>query len=129
MQVKLLLLLLLLLYTIITMSVQLSHFLALVNAVPTKPVENVVASRVDSERVNISWTPLSYVEARGFPLYNVSYMSCGDQVGSVNTKESSVIIRGLSSHSTYTFTIRVSTGNGTGEATAPGQFHLFVYSF
>ena len=94
--------------------------------VPTKPVEDVVASRVDSGRVNISWTPLSLVEARGFPLYTISYMSGGDQVGSVNTNESSVIIHGLSPHCTYIFTIQVSTGSGTGDTTAQGEFDLLV---
>ena len=98
-----------------------------VQTVPTKPVEDVVAFRVDSRRVNISWTPLSLVEARGIPLYTVSYMSNGDQVESVNTKESTIIIPGLSPHRTYIFTIRVSTGNGTGNATAQGEFDLFVY--
>ena len=101
----------------------------LVQTVPTKPVEDVAASRVDGERVNISWTPLSLVEARGFPLYTVSYMSGGDQVESVSTNESNVIISGLSPRRTYTFTIRVSTGNGTGKTTSQGQFNLFVCGF
>ena len=94
--------------------------------VPTKPVDDVEASRVYRGRVNISWTPLSLVEARGFPLYTISYMSGGDQVGSVSTNESSVIIRGLIPHTTYIFTIRASTGNGTGDATAQGELDLLV---
>ena len=95
----------------------------LVQTVPAKPVENAVASRVDRGRVNISWTPLSLVEARGFPLYTVSYMSDGDQVKNVITNESSVIIRGLNPHGTYIFTIQVSTESGTGETTQ-SQFDL-----
>ena len=95
--------------------------------VPTKPVENVTASRVDSGRVSISWIPLSLVEARGFPQYTVSYMSASGVMESVNTSKSSVIIYGLSQHKAYTFTIRVSTENGTGKTTAQGQFDLFVY--
>ena len=101
------------------------HFI-LVKTVPTKSVENVVAFRVDSRRVNISWTPLSLVEARGFPQYTVSYTSDGDVMESVNTSNPSVIIPGLSLHRTYTFTIQVSTRNGTGDTTE-SQFDLFVY--
>ena len=103
------------------------HYIISCITVPTKPVKNVKISRIDNGRVTISWTPLSYVEARGFPLYTVSYMSDGNVMGSANTLNSSIIIPGLSPHRTYTFTIQVSTGNGTGETTAQGQFILFAY--
>jgi hypothetical protein len=91
--------------------------------VPTKPVKNVKVSRIDNGRVTISWTPLSYVEARGLPLYTVSYMSDGNVMGSASTLNSSIIIPGLSQHRTYTFTIQVSTQNGTAETTSQVTLH------
>ena len=62
----------------------------------------------------VAWTPLSYIEARGFPLYLITYTSDdGSTSGSVNTTSSSVaIITGLDPQNVYIFTVQVSTGNG-----------------
>ena len=69
----------------------------------------------DNEIVNVSWKPLSYAEARGIPIYIISYTSeDGRFTGSINTTNSSVliVIRGLDLHISYEFTVSVTTGNG-----------------
>jgi len=40
--------------------------------VPTKAPENVDYRRLSVVSVNISWTPLTLFEARGFPIYRIS---------------------------------------------------------
>ena len=45
------------------------------NAVPTKHVGSVKASWNPDDSVLLSWQPLSLTEAKGFPLYIVSYKS------------------------------------------------------
>ena len=39
---------------------------------PTKAPENVHYKRLSAVSVNITWTPLTLFEARGFPIYKVS---------------------------------------------------------
>ena len=83
------------------------------NAVPTKPVGNVKATRNPDGSVLISWQPLSLTEAKGFPLYIVSYKSVdGSSKGSVNTTSSSVVITGLNYKADYIISIQVTTENG-----------------
>ena len=63
--------------------------------------------------VLLSWQPLSLTEAKGFPLYIVSYKSVdGSFRGSVNTTNSSVVISGLNSKGSYIITVQVTTENG-----------------
>ena len=63
--------------------------------------------------VVVTWIPLSLTEARGFPLYTLSYISNDDSsTGSVNTTVSSLNIPGLDPQIGYSFTVQVSTGNG-----------------
>ena len=82
-------------------------------AVPTKPVGSLKASWNLDDTVLISWQPLSLTEAKGFPLYIVSYKSVdGSSRGSVNTTSSSVVISGLNSKVGYIFLVQVSTENG-----------------
>ena len=38
---------------------------------PTKSPENVVFQQINSTALNITWTPLTLFEARGFPIYRV----------------------------------------------------------
>jgi hypothetical protein len=81
--------------------------------VPTKSVSNVVAAFKDSNSVKVSWMPLTYGEARGFPLYIIRYTSDdGSITGSVNTTDSSVTIEGLNPQLAFTFTVQITTGNG-----------------
>ena len=76
------------------------------------------------ERVNnnsaslVSWTPLTLLEARGFPVYFVTYQ-LSSQVGrvaravnTVNTTDSKVVIDDLDPTTEYTFTVDVGTAGG-----------------
>ena len=63
--------------------------------------------------VLLSWQPLSLTEAKGFPLYIVSYKSVdGSSRESVNTTSSSVVISGLNSKVSYIISVLVTTENG-----------------
>ena len=70
------------------------------------------------------------MEAKGFPLYIISYTSDdGAVLGSVNTTNSSVIITGLNPNIGYTFTVQVATGSGKGPTTTSKfQIVLFVHT-
>ena len=76
----------------------------------------------------VTWTPLSYVEARGFPLYLITYTSDdGSTSGSVNTTSSSVAITGLDSQYVYNFTVQVSTGNGKNKGDTEYGEHVLLW--
>ena len=63
--------------------------------------------------VLLSWQPLSFTEAKGFPLYIVSYKSVdGSHRGSVNTTSSSVVITDINPMVGCILLIQVSTENG-----------------
>ena len=56
---------------------------------------------------------LSYAEAKGFPLYIVTYTrQDGGSTGSINTTSNSVTITGLDSGGSYVISVSVTTGNG-----------------
>ena len=91
--------------------------------VPTAPLADVDVVALGDGSVGVRWTPLSLTEARGFPLYIVSYTSIdGAVLGSVNTTNSSVIITGLNPNIGYSFTVQVVTGSGNGPATTSKLF-------
>ena len=90
--------------------------------VPTAPLTDVHVFALGDGSVRVGWTPLSLVEARGFPLYIVSYSSDDGAVFSVNTTNSSVIITGLNPNIGYSFTVQVATGSGNGPATTSKLF-------
>ena len=76
-------------------------------------MEDVKVVRNSDGSVSVDWTPLSLVEARGFPLYIITYTSDdGSTTGSVNTTTSSIVITGLNQEVGYVFTVQVATGNG-----------------
>ena len=82
-------------------------------AVPTKAVGSMKATRNPDGSVLLSWQPLSLTEAKGFPLYIVSYKSVdGRSRGSINTTNSSVVINSLNSKVVHIFLIQVTTENG-----------------
>ena len=84
------------------------------HTVPTKPVENLTVSFRGSDEALVSWIPLSLADARGFPIYIVSYIpaSCPGG-GSVNTANSSVVFTEVEPCVSYVFSVQVTTGNGT----------------
>ena len=93
---------------------------------PTVAVRNVVINWINgNSAVCVRWTPLTLHEARGFPLYVVTYysttlgrVSC--DTNRVTTTKSSVVIGGLDPTTSHSFMVDVYTGNGTmkGNATA-----------
>ena len=77
------------------------------------------------ERVNnnraalISWTPLTLHDARGFPVYFVTYQPSSVQVGrvtrainTVNTTDAMVVIDDLDPTTEYSITVDVGTAGG-----------------
>ena len=93
--------------------------------VPKKAVSNLTALWKD-EVVEISWISLSLIEARGFPLYVISYTLDNGTMRTINTTNARIVISGLEPKQSYTFTVQVTTGNGTnkdqtvnGQLTAP----------
>ena len=92
------------------------------HAVPIKAVDSVTVEWTTASSVLVAWTPLSYFEARGFPLYLITYTSDdGSTSGSTNTSSSSVAITELDSQNVYIFTVQVSTGNGKNKGTEFGE--------
>ena len=70
--------------------------LTLSHSPPASPLSNVAITRRGSGSVEVSWTPLSLIEARGFPKYVVSYISDDSSItGTVESTNSSVVISGL----------------------------------
>ena len=90
--------------------------------VPTKFPQNVMFDRISGEYVNVSWDALTLSEARGFPVYtvtltpSVSSTSDGEQITNevitVNTTQSSIVVGGLDVNVEYMLTVAVGTTAG-----------------
>ena len=84
----------------------------------TKIPENLAFKRTSRTSVNISWTPLTLFEARGFPEYRVSVTLSSDGGNSkrqsipamITTNESYVVLNNLDSDKIYSVIIGVRTG-------------------
>ena len=96
---------------------------------PTAQVSNAKVEWVNNDRAAlVSWTPLTLHQARGFPVYFVTYQP-PSQVGrvaravnTVNTTDSSVLIGDLDPATEYTFSVDVRTAGGEVRGTLdPGQ--------
>ena len=86
---------------------------------PTAQVSNVKVERVNNNRAAlVSWTPLTLHQARGFPVYFVTYqpsLQVGRVVCTVNTvgtNDSSVVIGDLDPTTEYTISVNVGTAGG-----------------
>ena len=82
-------------------------------------MSNVQVERVISNRAAlVSWTPLTLHQARGFPVYFVTYQPSSQagrvvrSVNSVNTTDSRVVIDDLDPTAEYSFTVDVGTAGG-----------------
>ena len=79
-------------------------------------MSNVQVERVISNRAAlVSWTPLTLHQARGFPVYFVTYepLAPGGRVShAVNTTNSSVIIDELEPMLYYAISVDVGTAGG-----------------
>ena len=80
---------------------------------------NVKFERVSNNRAAlVSWTPLTLHQARGFPVYFVTYQPSAQggrvarSVNTINTTESSVIISDLEQATEYTISVDVGTAGG-----------------
>ena len=86
---------------------------------PTAQVSNVQVERVNSNRAAlVSWTPLTLHQARGFPVYFVTYQPSSQfgrvlrSVNTVNTTDSRVMINDLDPITAYAITVDVGTAGG-----------------
>lgn len=83
---------------------------------PTAQVHHVKAERVGSKTALVSWIPLTLHQARGFPVYFVTYGTfvAGGRRGSqtMNTTNSNVTIDGLEPAQDYWFSVDVGTAGG-----------------
>ena len=101
---------------------------------PTAQVSNVKVKWVNNNiAALVSWTPLTLHQARGFPVYFVTYQP-SSQVGrvaravsTVNTTDSSVLIGNLDSTTEYNFTVDVGTAGGEVQGTLPAGQCMFQW--
>ncbi len=95
------------------------------HSAPTAQVSNVKVERVNNNRAAlVSWTPLTLHQARGFPVYFVTYqpsLQVGRVARAVNlvctvntfsTNDSSVVIDHLDPTTEYTIAVDVGTAGG-----------------
>ena len=78
---------------------------------------NVNVERVSNNRAAlVTWTPLTLHQARGFPVYFVTYQpslqAAGAESNIINTTDSEVLIGNLDPTTEYTFTVDVGTTGG-----------------
>ena len=95
--------------------------LYLLNLEPQKMVDGVSAKWTSDNSILVTWMGLSYAEAKGFPLYIVTYTPRdGSSRGSINTTSNSVNLTGLDSGVSYIISVLVTTGKGMykGDATS-----------
>ena len=92
---------------------------------PTKSPENVVFNQLNSTALNITWTPLTLFEARGFPEYRVVLTTDTDsrrkrQSNSVSTitTNSFAIFTDLNENTDYSVVVGVRTGVSMGNVTS-----------
>ena len=81
---------------------------------------NVTATRLNDTAMNVSWTPLTLVEARGFVKYVITYTKAGGsrkrQSPSpkiVNGTDSSCVVNDLEPGVEYDVTVGAQTDGGT----------------
>ena len=85
---------------------------------PTSQVSSVQVERVNNNRAALaSWTPLTLHQARGFPVYFVTYQTSSQDgrviaVNTVNTTDSRVVIDDLDPTTEYIITVDVGTAGG-----------------
>ena len=87
---------------------------------PTKLPRNIRARRLNSTLANITWTPLSLFEARGFPQYRVALtpFSRSHQRRQINsnvviTNNSFVVFTNLDNKTEYFVVVGVKTGGSS----------------
>lgn len=83
---------------------------------PTAQVDHMIVERVGSRTAIVSWIPLTLHQARGFPVYFVTYGTFvagrRRQSQTMNTTNSNVTIDGLEPLQSYWFSVDVGTARG-----------------
>jgi len=102
---------------------------------PTKSVENVKINRLSETSVNVTWTPLTFREARGFPVYRVTLtaQSAGShkrrQIPSMETSNIYIVFTDLDSTRSYQVIVGVRSMGGPNtftDATSVQGVYIFV---
>ena len=100
--------------------------------VPTVAVSGINVERLSSSEMMVSWTSLTPREARGFPVYTITYTPTGTsgrvsrQAQSQQTQQNSTTIIDLSEGVTYSLVVGVSTAGGSGPDSTPGMWDLVI---
>ena len=90
---------------------------------PSKAPENVTFEQLNATSLNITWTPLTLFEARGFPEYTVNLAVIMDVSSrrkrqsnplSITTNNSFAVFTDLSENTDYSVGVGVRTGVRTG---------------
>jgi len=78
---------------------------------PIKPPESIKVDYISATSINVSWTPLSLFEARGFPNYKVTLLSAskGKRFTMTNTNNFAVF-NYLDNNDKYSVKVAVTTG-------------------
>ena len=100
-------------------------------SLPIKSPQNVIFDR-SGEYVEVSWDALTLSEARGFPVYTVtltpSVSSDSEQIANevitVNTTQSSIVVGGLDVNRDYVLTVAV--GTTAGQVMSDGGTQLYL---
>ena len=92
-------------------------------AAPTVSVSDITVTRVNDTAVRVAWTALTLNDERGFPSYVVSVMRRCEQVPSLTTNSTSVVVGGLMPHTEYNVTVQALTAGGAkeGPISEPGE--------
>ena len=87
---------------------------------PTKSPENVVFQQINSTTINITWTPLTLFEARGFPIYRVVLTTDANNRRkrqsdpiSVITTNSFAVVTDLNENTDYSVAVGVGTDSSS----------------
>ena len=82
---------------------------------PTKPPDNVDFDPLNVTSVNVTWTPLTLFEARGFPEYRVTIAPLNNHGGesgsrSIVVRDSYSVVADLMNNTYYLAVVGVRTG-------------------
>ena len=98
---------------------------------PLKAPDNLNFTQLTNTAINVTWTPLSLKEARGFPQYRVTLVQSlpgsrsTRQAMPVTTNNSFYVFRNLDENGMYSATVGVGTGGTTNFMDAPALSRMY----
>ena len=99
---------------------------------PIKPPENVIFQR-NGSAINVSWDPLSFIEAKGFPTYTVTLKpltlagnQSSDDIISITTNQTSIMSDELDPYLEYILVVTVTTTIGEADTDGGWLIHLII---